>query len=286
MGFTHSRRSRRALAAAAMLGMVGGSLATMGTANAAVMVSGSLIDSTGNYVEGVVYAYTTTGVQVGSDFTYNGAFDIPLDDGTYKLEFNSFGDFQDEWYRDKADEATADVVTVAGAAQTLAPWTVDRAPQRDGRRPHRGRPPGCRGLGRSPTTPPPATCVDSTTDRRIGCVPLGTTTASVKLLFSGYRPARPASRSPPSGYNDKATRSRPPTPSRPPRPAPTSASSPWCPAAPSPVASPTSSVRPLHRAQVCADSSSNCDETDPNGYYLIEGVNTGDSDRPLHRPHR
>ena len=33
------------LAAAAMLGMVGGSLATMGTANAAVMVSGSTIDT-------------------------------------------------------------------------------------------------------------------------------------------------------------------------------------------------------------------------------------------------
>ncbi len=55
MGSTHMRRSRRALAAVTMLGMVGGSLATMGTANAAVMVSGSTIDSAGNYVEGVVY---------------------------------------------------------------------------------------------------------------------------------------------------------------------------------------------------------------------------------------
>ena len=129
MGITHSRRSRRALAAAAMLGMVGGSLATMGTANAAVMVSGSLIDSTGNYASGGVYAVdATTGFTVGYDFADNGTFDIPLEDGSYKLEFSSGSDYVDEWYRDKADEATADVITVAGAGQTLAPWTVDRTP--------------------------------------------------------------------------------------------------------------------------------------------------------------
>ena len=60
MGLTHMRRSRRALAAAAMLGMVGGSLATMGTANAAVMVSGSTIDSAGNYVDGNITVFKST----------------------------------------------------------------------------------------------------------------------------------------------------------------------------------------------------------------------------------
>ena len=86
MGITHSRRSRRALAAAAMLGMVGGSLATMGAANAAVMVSGSTIDAAGNYVDGYVQVYNTaTDTTVGYYDAESGAFDIPLEDGTYKL---------------------------------------------------------------------------------------------------------------------------------------------------------------------------------------------------------
>ena len=38
-----------------------------------------------------------------------------------------------EYYRDKADLATADVVTVAGAAQTLPAWTIDAIPTVTGR---------------------------------------------------------------------------------------------------------------------------------------------------------
>ena len=179
MGHTQMRRSRRALAAATMFGMVGGSLATMGTANAAVMVSGSLVDSAGNYAEGYVYAYTTDGVPAGSDYASNGVFDIPLADGTYKLEYSGF-EYADEWYRDKADEATADVITVAGAGQTLAPWTVDHLPFVKGV----VRAPDGRGVSSGDVLAYDAatnTYIDEVETREDGSFTLTTSTPSVKL---------------------------------------------------------------------------------------------------------
>lgn len=271
MGNTHMRRSRRALAAAAMLGMVGGSLATMSPANAAVMVSGSLIDSAGNYVEGAVYAYTTAGAPAGFDYTENGAFDLPLEDGTYKLEFNSSGEFTDEWYRDKADEATADVITVAGAGQTLAPWTVERAPSVTGvLRTSAGR----------AVTSGEVVAYDATTDVEIdevwtdssGAFRISTSAASVKLRFGGYDP-QTGERLATEWFNDKASQAAADAV------APTAAGADVGVVTLVPGGSISGRVTnelgaPIHRAQACADFG--CDSTDPNGYYLIEGVDTGE----------
>jgi hypothetical protein len=263
------RRSRRALAAATMLGMVGGSLATMGTANAAVMVSGSLIDSTGNYVSGAVYAVdAATGMTVGSDFTQNGAFDIPLENGTYKLEFAS-SDFTGEWYRDKADEATADVVTVAGAGQTLAPWTVERIPNVKGVvQTSTGRPVSSAQVDvydAATGTPLETAYTDAS-----GAFRVGTTAASVKLKFSGYASGDPLAT---EYYNDKVSLATADAV------APTVAGADVGVVSLAPGGTIAGRITndfgaPIYRAEACADGG--CDATDANGYYLIEGVNTGD----------
>ena len=156
-------------------------------AHAAVNVSGSLVDAAGNYVEGQVYVYTAAGTPVAYDYTDSGTFDFALEDGAYKLEFNGY-DHADEWYRDKADEATADVVTVAGAGQVLAPVDRRGLPRRH-RRDHRAvgharssggtrrgvrrrdRQPGRRGVHRPQ-----------------GRLPRHSSLPSVKLRFSGYDP--------------------------------------------------------------------------------------------------
>jgi 5-hydroxyisourate hydrolase-like protein (transthyretin family) len=249
--------------AAAALGVV-----SAAPANAAVMVSGSLIDAAGNYAEGTVRAVTTSGVTAGSDYTTNGAFDIPLEDGTYKLEFYS-SDYTDEWYRDKADEATADVITVAGAGQTLAPWTVERIPSVVG---------VVRNTAGKPVSGGTVTAYDAAAGTEIddvrtaadGSFRLSTSTPSVKLEFSGYYGNEWLAT---EWYNDKASL------------ATADAVTPTVAGANVGVVTlaPGGSIAgritsdagaPLHRAQAC--SSSGCDWTDANGYYLIEGVSTGD----------
>ena len=250
--------------AAAALGVV-----SAAPANAAVMVSGSVIDSAGNYAQGTVYAVNTSGVTVGFDNTSNGAFDIPLDDGTYKLEFSS-SDFTDEWYRDKTTAATADVITVAGAGQTLAPWTVDRIPN-------------ITGVVQGPTGKPvsnarvvaydaaTSTSVDDVYTNGDGSFRISTSTASVKLRFSGYFNGDPLAT---EFYNDKASLATADGV------APTVAGANVgvvTLAAGGTIAGRVTSDAgaPLHRARVCASYNA-CDWTDANGGYLIEGVDTGE----------
>ena len=211
-----------ALAAAAL------SVASATPANAAVMVSGSVIDSAGNYASGSIDVYTAAGAYVTSDSFDNGAYDIPLADGTYKLEFSSY-EFASEWYRDKADEATADVVTVAGAAQTLAPWTVDRRPNVYGVvRTADGRP--VRYAYVQAYDAATGNPLSSEQAQRDGSFRITTSGAPVKLSFSGNDPS--------TGdvlanefYNDKATLAAadavtPTAPGSAPTPAATPATSP------------------------------------------------------------
>lgn len=269
MGNTQMRRSRRALAAAAMLGMVGGSLATMGPANAAVMVSGSTIDSVGNYVEGSVSVYTAAGDYIDSYYADSGAFDIPLADGAYKLQFYPTSEFAPEYYRDKADLTTADVVTVAGAAQTLAPWTIERTPSvvgvvttTDGR----------------PVRLAQVVAYDAVSGVYVGgdqtesngAFRIGAT-APVKLVFSGSDPntGKPLAT---EWYNDKASREAADVVT----PTPEGANVGAVTLAPGGSISgrvTSEAGAPIYRAEVCAESS--CDHTNTAGAYLIEGVSTG-----------
>lgn len=262
----------RALAASAIFGMVGGSLAMTGAAQAAVMVSGSIVDPAGNYAAGSIDVVTTAGDYVTTVYTSNGAFDIPLADGTYKLDFNGSFEFAPEWYRDKADEATADVVTVAGAAQTLAPWTVDRRPNVVGAvRTADGRPVRYAEVEAYDTTTGTEVASDST-DRN-GYFRISTTSASVKLFFQGYDPIS-GDRLASEWYNDKATQ------------AAADAVVPTAAGADVGVVSlaaggsisgrvTSEAGAPLLRAQVCA-TSGQCDYTDANGAYRVEGVQTGE----------
>jgi hypothetical protein len=249
--------------AAAALGVV-----SAAPANAAVMVSGSLIDAAGNYAEGTVRAVTTTGATAGYDYTTNGAFDIPLEDGTYKLEFYS-SDFADEWYRDKTDQTTADVITVAGAAQTLAPWTVERIPNVVGVvRNTAGKPvSGASVVAYDATS---GTEVEDVTTKADGSFRLSTTAPSVKLQFSGYSNGEPLAT---EFFNDKASLATADAV------VPTSAGANVGVVTLAPGGSIAGRITneyggPLHRAQACADG--DCDWTDANGYYLIEGVDTGE----------
>lgn len=261
----------RALAASAIFGMVGGSLAMTGAAHAAVMVSGSVIDPAGNYVSGSIDVYTTAGDYVTTADFDNGAYDIPLADGTYKLDFSSF-EFASEWYRDKADEATADVVTVAGAAQTLAPWTVDRRPNVVGAvRTADGRPVRYSQVRAYDAATGVQVSSDST-DRN-GYFRITTSSASVKLFFEGNDP-NTGDRLASEWFNDKATL------------ATADAVVPTAAGADVGVVSLASggsisgrvtseAGAPLLRARVCV-SSGGCDYTDANGAYLVQGVQTGD----------
>lgn len=273
MGSTHMRRSRRALAATAMLGMVGGSLATMSPANAAVMVSGSTIDSAGNYVDGTVQVYNTaTDTTVGYFGAESGAFDIPLEDGAYKLRFlptGSSSEYGTEYYRDKADYATADVVTVAGAAQTLPAWTIDRRPSVAGVvQTLDGRPVQYAGVTAYDAVSGDYVGFDSA-DRN-GVFRIGAD-APVKLQFTGSDPDTSDSLAT-EWFNDKASEET----ADPVAPTAEGANIGVVSLAPGGSISgrvTNESGVGLYRAEVCADGE--CDFTNTSGAYTIEGVSTG-----------
>lgn len=273
MGITHSGRSRRALAAAAMLGMVGGSLATMGTANAAVMVSGSTIDSNGNYVDGTVQVYNAaTNATVGFFDAESGAFDIPLDDGTYKLRFSaSTSEYGSEYYRDKVDYATADVVTVAGAAQTLAPWTIDFRPSVAGVvTTTDGRP--VRFASVYAYDAVNGNLVGSDFTARNGIFRIGAT-APVKLVFSGSDPDTGDSLAT-EWFNDKPSKETADAVT------PTTEGANVGAVTLAPGGSISGSVTNeagvgLYRAEVCLDGGNFCDFTNTAGAYTLKGVSTG-----------
>ena len=280
MGDTQMRRSRRALAAATMIGMVGGSLAAMGTANAAVMVSGSTIDSAGNYVDGFVQVYdTATGTTVGFYDAESGAFDVPLENGTYKLRFSPSGtEFAPEYYRDKADYATADIVTVAGSAQTLAPWTIERKPSVAGFvQTTDGRP--VRSGSVTAYDASTGTYVGNDSTDRSGVFRIGST-VPVKLVFSGYDPDSGDSLAT-EWFNDKPSQATADAVT------PTAEGANIGAVTLAPGGSISGRVTNeagvgLYRAEVCADGE--CDYTNTSGGYTIEGVGTGSHEVEFYDP--
>ena len=270
MGRTQ-RRSRSALAATAIVGMVGGSLALMGTAHAAVMLSGSTIDAAGNAVDGFLFvdAVEPTGTS-HSVYVENGSFDVPVDDGTYKLYFSpADGEYASEYYRDKVDYATADVVTVAGAGQVLAPWTIDFAPFVGGVvKTADGRPVV---NGQVVARDLDGFLVDSDLTDRAGLFRIGHD-EPVKVSFSGEDPDTGKILAT-EWYSDKGSFAAADVVT------PTATGTDLGVVNLAPGGSIGGRVAneagvPLHRVEVCTDDA--CDYTDPNGYYLIEGVQTGD----------
>ncbi len=126
------RTLRRATATAAGMALVATGLGLgMAPANAAEsVVSGAITDAAGNPVNGFITGYRQQPDGTFSSWEYasvnNGFIQDTFEDGNYKLRFEGYGsDAYSEYYRDKADLATADVVSVAGGAVALAPWTVD-----------------------------------------------------------------------------------------------------------------------------------------------------------------
>lgn len=257
--------------AAAATALAGFTIGLAAPAHAAVNISGSLVDATGNYVQGQVYVYTADGTPVAYDYTDNGTFDFALEDGAYKLEFNGF-DHADEWYRDKADEATADVITVAGAGQVLAPWTVESLPYVTG---------AITAPSGRPVSGGSVEVYDAATGNQVGeeyTDPKGgfrltSSLPSVKLRFSGYDP-RTGDQLASEFYMDKGTLAAADAV------APTSAGANVGTVVLAPGGSIAGRVTseagaPVYRAQACSNLGG-CDWTDANGYYLIEGVDTGE----------
>jgi hypothetical protein len=127
------RAARRATAmgAGATLVAAGLSLGVMAPANAVSVVTGGVTDGLGNAIGGDLTAYLQdpgTG-----EFSYedtisvssNGYIEDTLADGVYKFEFST--GWYSEYYKDKADLATADAVTVAGGAPVaLGAWTIEQ----------------------------------------------------------------------------------------------------------------------------------------------------------------
>lgn len=282
MGHTHMRRTRRALAAATMFGMVGGSLATMGAANAAVTISGSTIDAAGNYVDGYIQVYKIYDKDqdgtvepfeydsLPSASTQGGAFDLALEDGTYKLRFYPRFDnseLKPEYFRDKADLATADVIQVAGAAQVIPAWTIDAVPTVTGKvATIDGRPVRDASV-RAYAADDSSLLADTTTDSS-GAFTIGATEA-VKLRFSGYDPVTEKSLAT-EYYSDKADL------------ATADAVAPGTGVGTITLA-PGGSISgrvtsdagaPLQRVKACVGYNT-CDYTDANGAYTIEGATTG-----------
>ena len=190
-----------------------------------------------------------------------------------------------EYYRDKVDFATADVITVAGAAQTLAPWTIDRRPSVDRCRHHDRR--------SRRSTAPASTAYDAVTGSSVGSRLRPTrngvfrigATAPVKLVFSGNDPAT-GDIARDRVVQRQGVAGRRPTPSRRPLRAPTSASSPWRRAAPSPAASPTTRAPVSTAPRSCADSSGSATSPTPPAPTLIEGVADRQPRGRVRRPDR
>ncbi|MCW2833593.1 MAG: S-layer protein [Nocardioides sp.] len=123
-------RRLTAMLAGAALAAAGLSLGAVAPANAASVVTGGVTDGFGNPISGVV----TFHVQSGDSYVYstsayvgpNGYLEKTLPDGVYKFEFDTYGDYT-EFYKDKADLATADAVAVSGGTPvSLGSWTIDQ----------------------------------------------------------------------------------------------------------------------------------------------------------------
>ena len=130
-----SRRLARrftAMGAGAALLAAGLSLGVMAPANAASTVTGGVTDGFGNPMAGYLDAYLQD--PVSGEFSYEDSLSVSndgyiegtLNDGVYKLEFNTYGSYS-EYYKDAADQATAAPVNVAGGVPVaLGAWTIDQ----------------------------------------------------------------------------------------------------------------------------------------------------------------
>jgi hypothetical protein len=132
MTITSGRRTlRRTIATVAGTALVAAGLGLGASpAQADGVVTGTLTDTQGNATDGLVdvYRQQTDGTfsDVGTVSSQNGYFSTTLSDGVYKFAASTYDGSYTEFYRDKADLATADAVSVAGAAVALQPWTFDR----------------------------------------------------------------------------------------------------------------------------------------------------------------
>lgn len=285
MMFTHGGAFVRLAAggAAAATALAGFTIGLAAPAHAAVTISGSTIDAAGNYVDGYVRVYRDEdgdGIVEAfeSDFalsvvTRGGAFDLALQDGIYKLEFfptSGTDEYLAEYYRDKADIASADVITVAGAAQVLAPWTINAVPTVTGTVVTTGGR-AVRGAYVEAYAADNGAFLAGDTTNASGAFSIGAQEA-VKLRFSGSDPVSGKSLAT-EYYSDKADLASadavvPGTSVGTVTLAPGGSIS-------GRVTSDAAGV-PLNRIQVCADF--NCDYTDANGVYTIEGATTGAHD--------
>ncbi|MGF9759605.1 carboxypeptidase-like regulatory domain-containing protein [Microvirga sp. 0TCS3.31] len=267
--------------AAAATALAGFTIGLAAPAHAAVTISGSTIDAAGNYVDGYVSVYKFSdedGDGTIEEFEYDflpgvstqgGAFDLALEDGNYKLQFypsSGTGEYQSEYYRDKADLASGDFVTVAGAAQVLPAWTIDAIPTVTGTvATTDGRP--VRGAYVQAFAADDGASLGSDSTNASGAFSIGAQEA-VKLRFSGSDPVTGKSLAT-EYYSDKADL------------ATADAVVPGASVGTVTLA-PGGSISgrvtsdagvPLHRIEACTES--NCDFTDANGLYTIEGATTG-----------
>lgn len=283
MTSTHGGAFARLVAggAAAATALAGLTIGLATPAHAAVTISGSTIDAAGNYVDGFISVYKFSdedGDGTIEQFEYDllsgvstqgGAFDLALEDGNYKLRFfptSSADEYQVEYYRDKADLASGDFITVAGAAQVLPAWTIDSIPTVTGTvattngRPLRGA------TVRAYAADNGAPLASDTTDAS-GAFSIGAQEA-VKLQFFGSDPVSGKSLAT-EYYSDKSDL------------ASADAVVPGASVGTVTLA-PGGSISgrvtsdagvPLNRVEACAEFI--CDFTDANGLYTIEGVTTG-----------
>ncbi|WP_299931031.1 hypothetical protein [uncultured Nocardioides sp.] len=283
MKSTHGGAFARLVAGgtAAATAFAGLTIGLAAPAHAAVTISGSTIDAAGNYVDGRISVYKFSdedGDGTVEEFEYDfqpsvytesGAFDLNLADGLYKLEFDPDFDYSQvrgEYYRDKDSLATADFITVAGAAQNLPAWTIDPVPTVTGRvATTDGR--AVRNATVYAYAADDNAMLGSHSTDASGTFTIGAPEA-VKLQFYGYDPVTEKSLAM-EYYNDKAD------------------------LASADAVAPGSNVgfvtlapggsisgrvtsdagAGLNRVQVCSDR--NCDYTNVNGDYTIEGATTG-----------
>lgn len=251
-------------------------------AHAAVTISGNTIDAAGNYVDGYISVYKYTdedGDGTIESFEYDfepgvstrgGAFDLALEDGNYRLQFtpsSGTDEYLSEFYRDKADRDSADFITVAGAAQVLPAWTIDAVPTVTGTVVTTdGRP--VRGADVDAYAADDGALLASDSTDASGAFRIGAQEA-VKLQFSGRDPVTNKALAT-EFYSDKADLATADA-------VVPGASVGTVTLAPGGsisgrVTSDAAGV-PLHRVKVCAES--NCDYTNADGVYTIEGVTTG-----------
>ncbi|QIK75208.1 carboxypeptidase-like regulatory domain-containing protein [Nocardioides piscis] len=272
-------RRTTAIGAGAALVAAGLSLGVTVPAHAVVGLTGQLVDAQGNPAEGKVAIYRQQG---DSSFTTystltldNGSFTrTSYPAGVYKFQYSSVDASYTEFFRDKADLASADAVTVAdGTTANLGTWTVEQPLVTGTVTDPSGRPVGSAQVTAYNASTQTRVNSDSTDDQGRFYVPVGS--APVKLHVTSYRYNLSD-----EWYNDKPTFATADAVSG-------SAAGTNLAIALAPAGKITGQVTndagvPLEYVEVwtVSDSSYNdyVDVTDKNGVYVIENVPTGNFD--------